>query len=269
MLLVAAGPDVAVNLILGLPFIKATGMIVDFIITSAKPSINYATPSPSISGGPRNPYQFWVIAMQQETVSISPRLTNEVVDTVTEDERFLANDSAAPEGDGGGRSSIVLMDLGESSRATSNTVVYAAMRLADNQATEDERLLVNDRAGQEGDGGGWSLNVVVDSGKSRMATSTGSRGEEKSHRATSNSVVGMVNAFVDNHPKIERFENDRVAPEDKGGGQSLDSGDDDNDRGGNRSAKLPIRLVDTATAQAPILLGNLEMTQIVTPSVSQ
>jgi hypothetical protein len=30
-LLVAAGPDVAVNLILGLPFIKATGMIVDFI----------------------------------------------------------------------------------------------------------------------------------------------------------------------------------------------------------------------------------------------
>ena len=30
-LLVAAGLDVAVNLILGLPFIKATGMIVDFI----------------------------------------------------------------------------------------------------------------------------------------------------------------------------------------------------------------------------------------------
>jgi hypothetical protein len=30
-LLVAAGPNVAVNLILGLPFIKATGMIVDFI----------------------------------------------------------------------------------------------------------------------------------------------------------------------------------------------------------------------------------------------
>ena len=30
-LLVAAGPDVAVNLILGLPFIKATGMIIDFI----------------------------------------------------------------------------------------------------------------------------------------------------------------------------------------------------------------------------------------------
>jgi hypothetical protein len=30
-LLVAAGPDVAVNLILGLPFIKATGMIADFI----------------------------------------------------------------------------------------------------------------------------------------------------------------------------------------------------------------------------------------------
>ncbi len=30
-LLIAAGPDVAVNLILGLPFIKATGMIVDFI----------------------------------------------------------------------------------------------------------------------------------------------------------------------------------------------------------------------------------------------
>ncbi len=30
-LLVAAGPDVAVNLILGLPFIKAMGMIVDFI----------------------------------------------------------------------------------------------------------------------------------------------------------------------------------------------------------------------------------------------
>ena len=30
-LLVAAGPDVAVNLILGLPFNKATGMIVDFI----------------------------------------------------------------------------------------------------------------------------------------------------------------------------------------------------------------------------------------------
>jgi hypothetical protein len=30
-LLVAAGPDVAVNLILGLPFIKATGMIVDFV----------------------------------------------------------------------------------------------------------------------------------------------------------------------------------------------------------------------------------------------
>ena len=31
LLLVAAGPDVTVNLILGLPFIKATGMIVDFI----------------------------------------------------------------------------------------------------------------------------------------------------------------------------------------------------------------------------------------------
>ncbi len=30
-LLVAAGPDVAVNLILGLPFIKATGMIINFI----------------------------------------------------------------------------------------------------------------------------------------------------------------------------------------------------------------------------------------------
>jgi hypothetical protein len=30
-MLVAAGPDVAVNLILGLPFIKATGMIADFI----------------------------------------------------------------------------------------------------------------------------------------------------------------------------------------------------------------------------------------------
>jgi hypothetical protein len=30
-LLVAAGPDVAVNLILGLPFIKATGMIADFV----------------------------------------------------------------------------------------------------------------------------------------------------------------------------------------------------------------------------------------------
>jgi hypothetical protein len=30
-LLVAAGPDVAVNLILGLPFIKETGMIADFI----------------------------------------------------------------------------------------------------------------------------------------------------------------------------------------------------------------------------------------------
>ncbi len=29
--LVAAGPDVAVNLILGLPFIKATGMIADFV----------------------------------------------------------------------------------------------------------------------------------------------------------------------------------------------------------------------------------------------
>ena len=31
MLLVAAGPNVAVNLILGLPFIKVMGMIVDFI----------------------------------------------------------------------------------------------------------------------------------------------------------------------------------------------------------------------------------------------
>jgi hypothetical protein len=31
LLLVAAGPNVAVNLILGLPFIKAMGMIVDFI----------------------------------------------------------------------------------------------------------------------------------------------------------------------------------------------------------------------------------------------
>jgi len=30
-LLIAADPDVAVNLILGLPFIKATGMIIDFI----------------------------------------------------------------------------------------------------------------------------------------------------------------------------------------------------------------------------------------------
>jgi hypothetical protein len=30
-LLVAAGPNVAVNLILGLPFIKATGMITDFV----------------------------------------------------------------------------------------------------------------------------------------------------------------------------------------------------------------------------------------------
>ncbi len=32
-LLVAAGPDVADNLILGLPFIKATGMIADFVNT--------------------------------------------------------------------------------------------------------------------------------------------------------------------------------------------------------------------------------------------
>ena len=30
-LLIAAGPDVAVNLILGLPFIKATGMLGDFV----------------------------------------------------------------------------------------------------------------------------------------------------------------------------------------------------------------------------------------------
>jgi hypothetical protein len=30
-LLIAAGPDITVNLILGLPFIKATGMIADFI----------------------------------------------------------------------------------------------------------------------------------------------------------------------------------------------------------------------------------------------
>jgi hypothetical protein len=35
----------------------------------------YATPSPSISGGPQNPYQLWVIAMWQETVLISPRST--------------------------------------------------------------------------------------------------------------------------------------------------------------------------------------------------
>ena len=55
----------------------------------------------------------------------------------------------------------------------------------------------------------------------------------------------------------------------KRGGQSLDSGDNDNDNGGNHSAKLPISLIDTATAQAPILPGDLEMTQIVTRSVSQ
>jgi hypothetical protein len=47
------------------------------------------------------------------------------------------------------------MDLGELHRATSNTVVYAATRLDGNQATEDERLLVNDRVGPKGNGGGW------------------------------------------------------------------------------------------------------------------
>ncbi len=29
--MVAAGPDVAVNIVLGLPFIKATGMVADFV----------------------------------------------------------------------------------------------------------------------------------------------------------------------------------------------------------------------------------------------
>jgi hypothetical protein len=47
------------------------------------------------------------------------------------------------------------MDLGELRRATSNTVVFAAMHLAGNQVTEDERLLVNDRVGPKGNGGGW------------------------------------------------------------------------------------------------------------------
>ncbi len=62
-LLVAAGPDIAVNLILGLPFIKTTGMIVD-LITSVTPSILFATHSPSISVAQRNPFQFVVIAMR-------------------------------------------------------------------------------------------------------------------------------------------------------------------------------------------------------------
>jgi hypothetical protein len=74
-LLVAAGPDVVVNLILGLPFIKATSMIVDFINNVCQAKHLLCIPSPLISGGPQNQYQFWVIAMWQDTVLIFPRST--------------------------------------------------------------------------------------------------------------------------------------------------------------------------------------------------
>jgi hypothetical protein len=56
-LLVAAGPDVAVNLILGLPFIKATGMIGDFVdnVCQAKHLlISCASRSPSTSSAHRS-----------------------------------------------------------------------------------------------------------------------------------------------------------------------------------------------------------------------
>jgi hypothetical protein len=68
-LLVAAGPDVAVNLIVGLPFIKATGMIVDFIDNVRGPSISFVTPSPSIFVARRNPFQLSGSTMLHHTQS--------------------------------------------------------------------------------------------------------------------------------------------------------------------------------------------------------
>ena len=53
-LLVAAGPDVAVNLVLGLPFIKATGLVADFVDMSVRPRICSVSPFPSISSALRN-----------------------------------------------------------------------------------------------------------------------------------------------------------------------------------------------------------------------
>jgi hypothetical protein len=54
-LLVAAGPDVAVNVILGLPFIKAKGMIADFVDNVARQNIFAALHSPSTSNAQRSP----------------------------------------------------------------------------------------------------------------------------------------------------------------------------------------------------------------------
>jgi hypothetical protein len=53
----------------------------------------------------------------------------------------------------------------------------------------------------------------MDSEESCRATSTGSRGEEKSRRATSNAVVDAANAVTDNQSKDERFAIDRAGPE--------------------------------------------------------
>ena len=41
----------------------------------AKPSISSANPSPLISGTLRNPFQFWVMAMQPGILLVSPRFT--------------------------------------------------------------------------------------------------------------------------------------------------------------------------------------------------
>ncbi len=45
-LLIAAGPDVAVNLILGLPFIKTTGMIGDFVDNVCQAKHLFCNPFP-------------------------------------------------------------------------------------------------------------------------------------------------------------------------------------------------------------------------------
>jgi hypothetical protein len=63
-LLVAAGPDVAVNLILGLPFIKATGMIADFVDNVCEAKNLLCDLFPSISNAQQNPSLFLQTAQQ-------------------------------------------------------------------------------------------------------------------------------------------------------------------------------------------------------------
>ncbi len=75
-LLVTAGPDVAVNLILGLPFITATGMIVDFIDNMCDAKHLICDPFPiDFFVERQNPFQLLVIAMQGPILSNSRRFS--------------------------------------------------------------------------------------------------------------------------------------------------------------------------------------------------